>query len=705
MNIINLMMEMTPDLNGVEVANSVKLPVPSMRIRAARYYKLWHDLRHLKDIDVIFLIMHEWTSNERRLFDAMTIYRDWQYGADGIENGEEWDYKYVVDAALVAREPRDVSLIYDAVISDLKRFSENPVQSTLQINGIEYSCIGRDKGSAKVLFNILSMGISIDQINYLKQDVLTKGHIGTILMDPDYQNKLAAIPKLGTKVKHFAEFFMVYVADPVLQYAAALLVFEHELTPEIMEKFSDEVVVEVMEMATHLLDVEQATPLTGSNGLESYYHSGNALTAPWSKFPGYQESIFKATISQNDFDCSLSLLMTSFPELIREYAKPEHAFVGSFVMAASISFNVDYGFNMMRDLMHNYQLAAKRKGEIYILGKNTHTPYQLLGLKEARLIVVRSNPDELFSDVKRKDVDVVVYSDPDQLMQSFSGQSSQTAVVFDTVYSETLNLSNVPLMQPVFNSMLNCFGMAKTLIGKIAKNTTDEYHRFLPLTLVFHFIPDFRVGGGYSAHDFIGAMIHHYEFRFLPPVDFVGMDFTIYCTKRDKPLSKQHFKPKHPYEILKSFVFHTLVMRYLILKRILDNRVSWKCLAPMRTFSRYYGLGEKTPRIKVQDLVNYADWGGTYAITDVNSLFAGDAIEHSEILALHNSAGTRKQAKRSQPDKKGRSKHLDQNVNAINAFKNLSPVYGKIVPQVNKPAAAGAPFFFKDMHVARRNDL
>jgi len=149
-----------------------------MRIRASRYYKIWHDMRHLKDIAVCWYIMHQWTPVERRLFDSACMYRDWQYGADGLENGEDWDYRFVEDNTLVSREPADVSKIYDIIKSETARFNTVAVTSVLQINGIQYDCIGRDDGSAKMLYSILSTGISDDQINYLKQDILNKAVSG-----------------------------------------------------------------------------------------------------------------------------------------------------------------------------------------------------------------------------------------------------------------------------------------------------------------------------------------------------------------------------------------------------------------------------------------------------------------------------------------------------------------------------------------------
>jgi len=520
-------------------------------------------------------------------------------------------------------------------------------------------------------------------------------------MDPDFEVKLSAIPVFGDRIKYFTSLFKLYVADPVLQTAAALLVFEHDITPEIMARFSDQTTQDVMNMAVGMLGVEKVNSLVAkTNSLTNYYHDGNCYTAPWDNFPDFGTSAIKTVLVQNGFDVALNVVVDRFPELVREYVLPENSLIGSFVMAASMSFNVDYSLSMLRDLMVQYGAEKKQRGEIFILGKNTHTPYQMLGMKEARLVVVRSN-DDVFSEVKKKEIDVVVYNDPNLFVNHFVVSSSQLAVVFDTVVHEQMGSNLVGLTNPAIESMSSCFGMAQTLLGKVKKNTPEEHHALLPLTLVMHFTPDFRAGGGLSSKNLMGALVHHYDLRYLPPVDFVGMDFTVYCVKRKRPIKKQHINTRHPYEIFKSFVFHTLVMRYLVLSRIKENRVSWKCLAPMRMLSRYHGIGSRCPKFRVQDLVNYADWGGTYLINDYNNFFSGEterSLFSVTPVTLSNGVSRPRTAS---SKKKGVSKHLDHNLNAMNMLKSVQPVYGAIRKKGVAKPASGSPFFFKDMQAAK----
>jgi len=514
--------------------------------------------------------------------------------------------------------------LIDLIRDSVKRFDTVATEQTIEINGINHVCIGRDHSSAKLLFNILSLSISPGQIAHLKQDILANGILSRILLDPDYELKFSTgVGLFYDRVKGFAEFFRNYFDDTVLRFASALLLFESDITPDVIANFGHKYNDDVNTLARTELSLESVLPVQSKvQNLTDVYHNGVDYLDPWISLPDY-DKIVKPILVSADFRKNVDHLSSSFVSQVRSLTLPGFEVMGSSILAASRDFTHDYNFLQVQEFASAYKKTMNDKCPVYVVGNNRRTPFQMLANHVARLHCCRID-STFFDFVKRESTDAVVYYDKGQFSRALQTNTSKAVVVIDTCSHDEIKTRTTTYILPDLEagdgSIVRCFNILNGLFSKPKGITPDEYHKRIPLVISLKFVPTFGDDAQY-VQPIMNNMIHHYDVRYLPPVDLTGIEFGIHMVKRTSMLPKQHDNTRSPYKVFQSYVHHVLSTRYLLINGIIANRYYWKCLAPMRIFSRYYGIGSKM-KIRVQDLVDFSDWGDTQVVNDVNNVFA-----------------------------------------------------------------------------------
>jgi len=622
---------------------TVGVPVANIAVKASQYYRLLSGMKHLPHSDVIFYLMHEfWSPDQRNTFDNIACTRVFRLFGDLKAANHVFDYRNVENTSFISREPSDVAKLLDLVRTELSRFNVSANDIVIEINGMTYACVGRDQGSAKLLFSILSCSVSDDQIAHLKQDVIANGALSRIILDHDYENKLSLLNGLFfDKVRHFAEFFKLYFSDPMLRYASALLLFETDITDEILRNFGGDNTDEIREIAINELSIEDVQPVVGAGCLATLYNDGTSHRDPWINLPNYKKIIGdKIDTNSEQFDSSVNNLVGMFSEQVENLVDDATSLLASSLISASRDFSHDFSHIQLQEFGKKYKKEINRKCPVFIAGVNRRTTFQFLPKEVFKLHICRTD-STFFSAVGPDQVDALVYNDPNNYGTTLINEAANSVFVVDSVSSFEKKIMTATYTLPKNEyqgaSMSRCFSLVRNLLGKPKNMSTIDFHNTrLPLMMVLRFVPYFGVETDNARFE-LNALSHHYDMRFLPPVDFTGLEITIHLVKRDIPIAKQHDKFSQPYNVMSAYVKHVFAIRYLLINGIVSHRFYWKCLAPLRMLSRYYGVGAKA-RFKLQSLVDFSDWGGVNEINDFNNLFSdyvSPSVFGERVVASH----------------------------------------------------------------------
>jgi len=690
------------DFSQQQSADSVRQPIFNLQVRGAEYYRLLHQLKDLEDFDVIFYLLHKLSPDKRTRFDNAVVTKVWRNGALLMENNFPFDYQYVENTQLLSRQPSDISRLVSLIANDMSRFNSVPVYQSIKINGVDYTCIGRDHGSAKLLYSVLACSVSDDQIAHLKQDLISNGMLSKILLDPDFEQKFKdSVGPFFQKVLHFVDFFKVYFNDLILQFSSALLLFEHEITEEILSIFLNPSVSDLRSLALAELDVESVFPVRRKNNkdLTHNYHDGLTHLDPWLLLPGFDQVVQPLVNSKTLFKDQTNALIVGFQSTVNLLLAPENELLGTSVLAACTDFSHDYLLRSVQEAAIVMKKKTGEKADVFVVGSNRRTPFQFLTEHDTRQHIFRN--DNTFYDLIRPDKShVVVYNNVRVFLSTMLDSAQTSVIVFDTVSYKLVRTrtNNYRMCVPldVGGSFVRCFQSIRSFFGKLKNRSPDDHHRDLPVIIVARFTPDFSESSEF-ARDVLNNLVHHYDIRYVPPSNFHGLEFGIYMFKHDKMRPKFHGMAQSPYHTLQSFVFHTLSLRHIVISGIIQHRFSWKCLSPMRMLSRYYGLGSKVS-LKVQDLVNFSDWGGSHQINDFNNLFTdyvSPEVFSSTPLHFYKTNIPISRKKKKNANDVGKSILCSKNENAIAFLDRVKSVqYG--IPSANVTGNSRSPAFKKE---------
>jgi len=689
-------------------AAAVRLPVSSVLVKAHEYYKTLSGLRHLEDFDVIFYIIHKWSPDKRQNFDNVVRTKAWTLGAELQQNNHVFDYKYVEDNSFLSREPADVSSLMDILRAEMKRYDSIPIDTPLNINGIEYTAIGRDGQSAKLLHSILSLSVSEDQINHLRQDILNNGLISRIILDDDMENKIKKLSDVPffSKVAKFADFFKTYFADTILRYAASLLLFEHEITADQLLHFVDKNNADIHTLVTSEIQIESALPVVSKkSNTTDIYVNDQGYTDPWVSLPDFDAVIRPIMDTRVDFEAKVDALTVDFAYLTTGMFTEKTELLGSTIYHAGTEITHNYSYRAVEELAKEYRIQSKNKLNVFVVGPNRATPYQNLGISAARTHVYRAAGDGYFDNVTLDKTDSVIYPTPELFGVNIVDNAHCSAVCVDTVtYSDTVTRTSayrLPQLRGRVGSLSHALRLVRNLLSKPKGIEPEAYHGRLPLMICMRFVPNF-IDDAPINKGILNALSHHYEIRFAPPTDFYGLEFHAVLTKRPTMLPKQLDIRRSVFSVLCAFVCHALVVRRLLLGGILVHKFNWKVLQPIRAVSRMYGIGSKI-KFKVQDLLDFTDWGVTHSINDFNNVFTdyvgADRYNKEIRLVTRNSAGVKKKARKNFD--KGKSVLVLNNANALKMFGNFKGEYfGAKASDANLAVNVNSPLFKREKVIA-----
>jgi hypothetical protein len=579
--------------------------------------------------------MHKWSPDSRDTFDNFTRTKAFKMGADLTRNNYPHDWNEVLSNVFVARTTSDILLVYNDIRNLLLENRQVALESQLIINGRNYVLYGRDEGSAKLLYSILAMAVSSEQIANLRDDILGSGLLSRILLDDSFQAKIAQnhnIPLFG-KILRFFDFFKIYVADDVLSYAASILLFENEFTERDISIFST-LIPTVKNLMITELEMESITLLKDRKhpNLELIYHPDHSFTDPWRVLDEYETRIkplLDAPFLEGVYDYAdgfkgrVNAGLDAMRDFWRDCLKPATEIFGANLLAATHEFNQDIVLNVIRSHTDDYQKQFAESCRVYLYGSNRLTRFAELGLHDNAMLHVLSFDKTIPYDLRLGN-HMVVHKTPESYITSLSDSADRSILIYDFVDTENITTDRAVYRLDTTNapesSMSRCFDSFGSFFRKVGTQDPLDYHMSLPYMVVFRFIPFHDSSDRYTA-SILRRLVHHFSLRYYLPLDFGGLGFTILATKRVKMLPKIHTNLTDPLNMLDAFVYHSLCVRLGFLDNVRAHRISWRIFGAFRMLSRYHGYGAGDKKFKVQDVLKFAEWGETTTITDFNNIF------------------------------------------------------------------------------------
>jgi len=671
---------------------TVNTPVSNVFITGGEYMRGWSSVKTLPDIDVFFLIFHDWTPDQMACFHRFMLTSTFALCVGLKRNNFQFVWDHVLNTLFVSLSPPQISDILAVVRDSLVKHYVTAQFHPIVLNGQTYSCAGGDEGSAKLLFSLLTLAVSEEQIQLLYQDICSSGSIAKIIFDPDFADKInSARDELSFIIRSLQQVFSIYMHDEVLSYAAAFLVVSDRIDDSYIALFNYKYDDEVRTIAMAELSVETSvvhSSAANEDTLENIYCPNGVYSRPWETIPGYskhlEQELLKPSLQITNASAGLTTdaqlmcnsALRAMDNLNRSFILKPKELIGTSVIAACKDFTFDSVYIATQDLSNAVCKAASTRTDIYLIGGNRDSNFQHLAMtSSSRVLVCRPDPSDFFNIVSR-DTKVVVYTDPQSYASSLKAVSATSIVLVDNAdrydhhtQRNCFRFDEIPVIGPSFGGV---FKSIMELFSKPKSRPPDDHHALLPPFLALRFVP-YISNDVKQVRDFMNALSHHYNVRFYVPVDFNGLAFTITFEKRVKMIPKKHAAPASIFELFIRFVYHTVAIRYRFLSGVYCNRYTWRSLGPLRAISRYWGGGGDARRFKVNGLVDFADWGTGRIINDVNNMFSGhmdaDALKATKAVMgltklqkrMHKKGGT------------GVSMHHEKAATISNYFSSASP--------------------------------
>jgi len=613
-------------------------------VKQAAYYRAWTQVSDpvaFPDADVIFHILHSYKPAQRAAFDRMFISVDYREGTELMGSGCQFDWSFVKNNTFVSRNVADINDLIFLVREKAKIFVGDVPEHPIVINGKTYTCVGGSEGSAKLLFTILTLSVSVEQIAVLRQDIRENGILSMIMFDPNYKIKIEANRDsvgLCRTVLALVAVFKTFFNDDFLCFSSAILVVSHLIDEKFSALFSVDSDKKIASLAVAEFENQAYLPMQTLKGptIVQRYHDESGFLKPWEDLPLVDETVAtfatrKFTIDkQHDQTASelsddLNSALLSFDDLNQGLVTSPYEALGSTIILASTDFIHDIPYTEVDDLCNEVASIKGSPTDVIIVGSNRKTRFQHLALsKAARLITFRKESTGFFDSIT--DIgDSLVYTSPQSFFDVALLRSPNAVLVSDTVsHFECKAGRNTYLFNDPHanNQMARAFELPMFLYNKMFSETPDSLHSRLPAMMVIRFVP-FVNHLFLSYRDFMMHMQHHYDVRFYPPCDLNGLGFTIVFKRWPKMLPKIHIRAENPIEIFQRMAYETLVVRYTILSNMKVSKFSWRALAPLRGLSRHYGALGKMKTKRVSNLVDFADWGKGVVLNDFNNIFSG----------------------------------------------------------------------------------
>lgn len=696
------------DLRPLDRATSVKCPVANVFIRAAEYIRAWSAVKKLKDIDVVYLIMHEWSPDERDSFDLFVRTKAFKMGADLMRSNYVFDWNEVEDTVFVPRTINSLLAIYVDIKTEISRSRLAAKETLLVVSGREYLLYGRDEGSAKLLYSILSLAVSSEQIVELRDMMLGNGVLSRIALDDNYKEKFyKSTTALFTKIVYFVDFFSVYVSDVDLCFAASILLFEVEFVPEVLNEFKDNVpsvkklmLIEI-EMENLLVYDEKKHP-----SLKNLYYAENKFTDPWLAIPDFDKvlPVLEAPLVENDYvpDKPFIHLVNASADAMVDYwhdvLNSKTELFGANLLAATTDFSADYVFGDVRSYCHEFRDTVGDPAKVFLYGSNSESKFSSLSCDDSVSLNVLSL--DVVPYGLRADSNCVRHRTGISFTNALLDAASTATLIIDFASSsyKTTDRASYRIPDTLHGDMSKALTLFHQFYGKPAAEDSMAFHNRLPYIMVMRFNP-FHDKQTLKMRSELRRIHHHYVLRYLQPIDYGGLSFTIHCVKRGKPLPKVHSPVTDPLNVFDAFVYHSNANRLAFLLLVKKNRISWRMFGPFRMLSRYHGYGSYSGTYKVQDMLKFNEWGNGAVINDYNNMFG--ECDSAEIFTRKTTALNIMTKKRSKNIKKsgidvGKSVLLAKN-EAVNDFfqRTVNPV--KMVDSsINKKKNAILPLFKKE---------
>jgi hypothetical protein len=658
----------------------VNCPISNIQVKAAENCRAWASLTHLKDIDVIYYIQHsQWSPDELETYNMFVRTKAYRLGVDLARSNYVFDWNNVVNNVFVARSVNDIMRIYLDVKTELDRDRAKAQSTSIFISGCEYTAFGRDQGSASLLYSILSLSVSASQLQVLRDDVLGNGICSRIILDDDHEAKFASSSDdLLMRVQRFADFFGLYVADRTLCLCAAILLFEADFTEAQLNVFVNRLPAIKSYMVSEL-DLESVSVFVSKSHpcLDKLYYSDNVMTEPWLHLPDFVNirQVLEAPRNDQLYHCASSRAndvnsaLDSFMNFWIDCCKPKTALFAMNLLAATTDFNHDYVFNDVKVFCDGYYDQFNEPCRVFIHGKNQYTSFSDLSIAKSATVNVYSGDGLAPFNLREGQNGTVIHRTDTAYFSAVRNFSRQAVFVFDYAQTKTVDVECATVRIPTTygSSMSACFDAFRSFFGKLHSEDYVSFHGNLPHLVIMRFVP-YHDEMDIRTRSTIRRLAHHYLLKFIMPRDFGGIDYTIYCIKRPKPLPKIHEHNHDPLDILDNFVYHSLSVRMGLLNSVNKHLVSWRIFAPFRFLVNNYGYGSTDRNFKVQKLLKFADWGKK-TITDYNNLFGeclAPAVFNRGTVQLQTTRSSRRNQKKHGMDV-GRS-HLVEKAELGNAY-------------------------------------
>lgn len=622
-------------------AMSVKSPVANVQVMGAEFYRAWSAVSHLKDADVVFSCLYDSSPDQLDAWQALFVTKGFRLGSSLARNNFPFEVDNIFQVNFACRAPLEVSELNTLIHEHAAKCNIALKTHELVINGQKYNCVGKDLGGATMLFNILCLGVSAEQVAHLRSELLNNGALARILFDPEMVPKFTiATDRLSRIVVLYARLFSGYLPDELMRYAAALLVVEEEITPEFAERFTFDTSASVRRYAMDEIEVETVTVLkskTNAPSLEGLYHDGVKHLDPWLALPDADiiAPFMDEPLLDSNFDVYLKGTPVQFAQsvnssvlsmelIVESFLGKPNELLGASVLASGVDFCADVPVGVLTTLAANRYTKHKQPLEVFILGSNRRSAFQFLGLSKAVTLVLLRKDGELFDAVRHDKVRTIIYDNPAAYANKVLDATKSAVYVIDTADHAVVNTGrreyrHTTMRGPTF-SMDRAFSIVSNLFGKVKAQSPANFHASLPGYVVMRFVPNFGVNT-ISHVSLFNNMVHHYDMNFYPPVDFHGTDFTVTMLKRAVPQPKIHERHHFPLHIFQAFVMHVMSVRVSVLYNILHNRYSWRVMLPIRLVSRMFSNNSARALVKLNTIFDFSTWGSDIPITEFNNLF------------------------------------------------------------------------------------
>jgi len=621
-------------------AATVRSPVANVQVMGAEFYRAWSGISHLSDADVIFTCIYDRSPDQIDCLQNFFLTRGFRLGANLARSNFPFEVDHIYNTNFACRSPMEIAELNVLIREHALQFNVLLDVHELVINGQKYTCVGKNLNSATMLFNVLCLGVSGEQIAHLKSELLNNGTVARILFDPDLVAKVtSATDKLSRIIVLYVKLFSNYLPDELMRYAAALLVVEKDITDDYSQLFAFDTGDDARRFAMDEIVIETVTVLKSKDNvsLESSYHDGVKHLDPWGILPDAPELLAfmdePLLKSGNDrylkgvpdlFVQSVNSAVLSMETTVEKLIGKPFELLGNAVVASCKDFCSDVPYGVIATTATKRLQLHKQPLEVFILGSNRKSAFQTLGLSKAVNLVLYRKDGELFDSVRADKVRPIIYDNPAAYANRAVESTRNAVYVIDTVDHMTFNSGRreyhyTTMRGPTF-SMDRAVNVASNLFSKAKSVSPTDFHGALPGYIVMRFVPTFS-SNMINHIGFFSNMVHHYDINYFPPVDFHGSDFTITMLKRAKPLPKIHDGHRQPLKIFQAFVMHVMAVRVGVLRNILNNRFSWRVLLPIRLVARMFSNNSGRAVAKLNKIVDFSTWGSDIPITEFNNLF------------------------------------------------------------------------------------